>query len=33
MIMSLYDLKPSDELISAILEEVKIDLSVNHPHI
>jgi hypothetical protein len=30
MIVSLYDLKPNDELISATLEKVEIDLNINH---
>jgi hypothetical protein len=33
MIISLYDLKPSGELISVTLEEVKVDLSVNRSRV
>jgi hypothetical protein len=33
IIMSLYDLKPNNELISVTLEEVKIDLNANRSRV
>jgi hypothetical protein len=33
MIIGLYDLKPSGELVSATLEEVEVDLNVNRSRV